>query len=123
MRTLDKVSISITTLDVLIISCAESPRLNVNAIRLYQVAPEKTHAKFMAFAESLGLYVMVPLTGTMWGYLKADVPSPNCYTDEIDNYGNVGTNLVYNAKAIVVPHIQFNIPPCEIYPVLALPQI
>ena len=55
----------------------------------------------MALAESLGLYVLVPLTGTVWGYLKADVPSPNCYSDEIDGYGNVGSNLVWNAKAVI----------------------
>jgi len=38
----------------------------------------------MTFAASLGLYVLVPLTGTKWGFLPAALPSPRCYTDTID---------------------------------------
>jgi hypothetical protein len=75
-------------------------KLNANTIRIYQVSPFKTHAKFMALAESVGLYVIVPLTGTSWGYLDSSLPSPACYTSTINGYGHVGANLLYNAKAI-----------------------
>ena len=67
--------------------------LNVNTIRIYQLDPLKTHTKFMQLAESLGLYVIAPLTSVHSGYLDAGLPSPDCYTAEIDGYGNVGTNL------------------------------
>lgn len=53
-------------------------------LRLRQVSPSNTHADFMTFAASLGLYVLVPLTGTKWGFLPAALPSPRCYTDTID---------------------------------------
>jgi len=76
-------------------------KLNINTIRLYQVSPFKTHKKFMELAQSLGLYVIVAVSGTQWGYLPAALPSPRCYSDVIEGYGNVGTNLLFNAKALI----------------------
>jgi hypothetical protein len=81
--------------------------LNVNTIRIYQLDPSKTHTKFMQLCESLGLYVIVPLTGVHKGYLDAGLPSPDCYTSVIDGYGHVGTNLLYHAKAIVKEFSQY----------------
>jgi len=81
--------------------------MGVNSIRLYQIDPYKTHSNFLNYAQSLGLYVIPPLTGTEWGYLDASRPSPDCYTASKDGYGHLGTNLLYNAKAIIKEFSQY----------------
>eukprot|EP00933_Yihiella_yeosuensis_P004265 TRINITY_DN10863_c0_g3_i1.p1 TRINITY_DN10863_c0_g3~~TRINITY_DN10863_c0_g3_i1.p1 ORF type:complete len:625 (+),score=152.64 TRINITY_DN10863_c0_g3_i1:122-1996(+) len=74
--------------------------LGANTVRLYNIDPEKKHGKFMEAAAKLGIYVIVPLTRKDWGYLPA-FPSPDCYTRVIDEYGNVGVNVLTTAKLIV----------------------
>jgi len=74
--------------------------LSANTIRLYNINPTYSHKKFMRKAAELGLYVIVPLTRMDWGYLPA-FPSPDCYTMELEGYGNVGVNLLTSAKLIV----------------------
>lgn len=64
----------------------EMARMNVNAVRIYRLDPSKTHARFMAKAESLGIYVILPLTGIEGGILNAGLPSPECYTRELRNF-------------------------------------
>eukprot|EP00930_Biecheleria_cincta_P027224 TRINITY_DN19117_c0_g1_i2.p1 TRINITY_DN19117_c0_g1~~TRINITY_DN19117_c0_g1_i2.p1 ORF type:complete len:617 (+),score=87.11 TRINITY_DN19117_c0_g1_i2:64-1914(+) len=80
--------------------------LSANTVRLYNVDPRIDHTAFMDKAASLGLYVIVPLTGKDWGYLPA-FPSPDCYTREVEGYGNVGINLLNFAKQIVKQFSQF----------------
>jgi len=82
--------------------------LGANTVRLYNIDPEQSHKKFMDYAASLGLYVIVPLTRHDWGYLPAGSPSPHCYTDDVDEYGNVGTNLLVSAKTIVREFSQYD---------------
>jgi len=72
----------------------------INTVRLYNVDPETDHTRFMQTAASLGIYVIVPLTRKDWGYLPA-FTAPECYTRDIEGYGNVGTNLLVSAKLIV----------------------
>jgi len=74
--------------------------LGANTVRLYNIDPEKSHAKFMHRAAELGIYVMVPLTRMDWGFLPA-FPSPDCYEKVLDDYGHVGVNLLTSAKTIV----------------------
>lgn len=61
----------------------------------HQVDGTASHAKFMAAMAERGIYVVVPLTRTYWGYLPADRADPACYE------GDEGTNLVNSAKSIV----------------------
>jgi len=82
--------------------------LGANTVRLYNIDPEISHKKFMDYAASLGLYVIIPLTRHDWGYLPAGSPSPHCYTDDVDGYGNVGTNLLISAKMIVKEFSQYD---------------
>jgi len=70
-------------------------RMNVNAIRIYTTNPDKSHSKFMNYAESLGLYVVVPLTGSSFGRLDAQQGSPSCYT------GELGRNLLYFGRSVM----------------------
>jgi len=81
--------------------------MGANTVRLYNIDPQKSHAKFMKKAESLGLYVIVPLTGKDWGFLPA-FPAPDCYTQEIEDYGNVGTNVLAFAKSVMKEFAQYN---------------
>ncbi|CAJ1406625.1 unnamed protein product [Effrenium voratum] len=81
--------------------------MGANTVRLYNVDPQNSHKKFMEKAHSLGLYVIVPLNGKDWGFLPA-FPSPDCYTQEIDGYGNVGVNALSFAKQIVKEFSQYN---------------
>ncbi|CAE8702390.1 unnamed protein product, partial [Polarella glacialis] len=76
--------------------------MGANTIRLYNIDPGKSHAKFMKAAARLGLYVIVPLTRKDWGYLPA-IASPDCYERNVteNGYGNVGVNLLTSAKLIV----------------------
>lgn len=80
--------------------------MGANTVRLYNVDPSKDHTKFMKKAESLGLYVIVPLNGKDWGYLPA-FPSPDCYTQTIEGYGNVGVNALSFAKQVVKQFSEF----------------
>jgi len=80
--------------------------LSANTIRLYNINPSFSHKGFMKKAAELGLYVIVPLTRMDWGYLPA-FPSPDCYTKEIEGYGNVGVNVLTSAKLIVKQFSQF----------------
>jgi len=82
--------------------------MGANTVRLYNIDPEQSHKKFMDYAASLGLYVIVPLTRHDWGYLPAGSPSPHCYSDEVEGYGNVGTNLLISAKLIVKEFSQYD---------------
>mmetsp|Transcript_102509 Transcript_102509/g.295098 ORF Transcript_102509/g.295098 Transcript_102509/m.295098 type:complete len:684 (+) Transcript_102509:107-2158(+) len=82
--------------------------LGANTVRLYNIDPQASHDKFMNFAASLGLYVIIPLTRKDWGWLPAGSPSPHCYSDDIEEYGNVGTNLLVSAKLIVKQFSQYN---------------
>ena len=75
-------------------------KLGANTIRLYNIDPEKSHRKFMEQAASLGIYVLVPLTRGDWGFLPA-LPSPQCYYEDLPDYGHVGLNLLTSAKLIV----------------------
>lgn len=75
--------------------------LGANTVRVYGVDPAKSHDKFMQKAARLGLYVIIPLTRADWGWLPAGYPSPTCYTANVPDYGNVGTNLLTSAKLIV----------------------
>jgi len=75
--------------------------MRVNTVRLYAVDPRRSHAKFMAYAESLGIYVVLPLTGTTWGYLDAGRAAPSCYTATVPGYGHLGANLLWHATAVV----------------------
>ncbi|CAK9062881.1 unnamed protein product [Durusdinium trenchii] len=61
----------------------------------------------MKKALSLGLYVIVPLTGKDWGFLPA-FPAPDCYTQEIEDYGNVGNNVLAFAKTVMKEFAQYN---------------
>lgn len=81
--------------------------LGANTVRLYNVDPQNNHSKFMEKALSLGLYVIVPLNGKDWGYLPA-FASPNCYTQEIEGYGNVGVNAFSFAKQVVQEFSRYN---------------
>ncbi|CAE7343084.1 PGA5 [Symbiodinium natans] len=80
--------------------------LGANVVRLYNIDPEKSHRKFMEQAASLGLYVMVPLTRGDWGFLPA-LPSPQCYFEDLPDYGHVGLNLLTSAKLIVDQFSQY----------------
>jgi len=80
--------------------------MGANTVRLYNVDPSKDHTKFMKKAESLGLYVIVPLNGKEWGYLPA-FPAPDCYTQTIEGYGNVGVNALSFAKQVVKQFSEF----------------
>ncbi|CAE8712048.1 unnamed protein product [Polarella glacialis] len=75
-------------------------KLGANTVRLYNVNPSNSHAKFMNLAASLGIYVLVPLTRMDWGFLPA-FPSPDCYEKVLEGYGHVGVNLLTSAKLIV----------------------
>lgn len=75
-------------------------KLGANTVRLYNIDPALSHAKFMYKAAEFGIYVMVPLTRKDWGFLPA-FPSPDCYEKVLDNYGHVGVNLLTSAKMIV----------------------
>ncbi|CAJ1453275.1 unnamed protein product, partial [Effrenium voratum] len=81
--------------------------MGANTIRLYNVDPQESHAKFMKKAASLGLYVIVPLTGKDWGFLPA-FPAPDCYTQEIEGYGHVGNNVLAFAKTLMKEFGQYN---------------
>jgi len=81
--------------------------LGANTVRLYNVDPKNNHSKFMEKAASLGIYVIVPLNGKDWGFLPA-FPAPDCYTQEIEGYGNVGVNALSFAKQVVKEFSQFN---------------
>ena len=81
--------------------------MGANTVRLYNIDPRESHDKFMKKAESLGLYVIVPLTGKDWGFLPA-FPAPDCYTQEIEGYGNVGTNLLAFAKTVMKEFAPYN---------------
>jgi len=76
--------------------------MNVNVIRVYQIDPHKTHTQFMEKAESLGLYVSAPLTGSNFGKLDAQVPSPTCYSDTL------GSELLWFASTVIAQFSQFN---------------
>lgn len=82
-------------------------KLGANTVRLYNIKPENSHKKFMAKAAELGLYVIVPLTRMDWGFLPA-FPSPGCYNRVLDEYGNVGVNLLTSAKLIVKQFSEFD---------------
>mmetsp|Transcript_13710 Transcript_13710/g.25711 ORF Transcript_13710/g.25711 Transcript_13710/m.25711 type:complete len:612 (+) Transcript_13710:81-1916(+) len=81
--------------------------MGANTVRLYNVDPQKSHAKFMNKAASLGIYVIVPLTGKDYGFLPA-FPAPDCYTMDIEEYGNVGVNLLGFAKSLMKEFSQYN---------------
>jgi len=81
--------------------------LGANTVRLYNVNPQNNHSKFMEKALSLGIYVIVPLNGKDWGYLPA-FASPDCYTQEIEGYGNVGVNAFSFAKQVVQEFSRYN---------------
>jgi len=81
--------------------------LGANTVRLYNVDPKNNHTKFMEKAAALGIYVIVPLNGKDWGFLPA-FPAPDCYTQEIEGYGNVGVNALSFAKQVVKEFSQFN---------------
>jgi len=74
--------------------------MGANTIRLYNINPDNSHTKFMKKAADLGIYVIIPLTRKDWGYLPA-FASPDCYTLNVTEYGNVGVNLLTSAKLIV----------------------
>jgi len=80
--------------------------MGANTVRLYNIDPSKDHSKFMNKAASLGIYVIVPLNGKDWGFLPA-FPSPSCYTQEIEGYGNVGVNALSFAKQVVKQFSKF----------------
>jgi len=80
--------------------------LGANTVRLYNVDPSKSHTKFMKKAESLGIYVIVPLNGKDFGFLPA-FPSPDCYEKVLPNYGSVGVNALAFAKQMVKQFSQF----------------
>jgi len=82
--------------------------MGANTVRLYNIDPEISHKKFMDKAASLGLYVIIPLTRHDWGFLPAGSPSPLCYTEELEGYGNVGTNVLVSAKLIVKQFSQYD---------------
>jgi hypothetical protein len=73
----------------------EMAKLNVNTVRIYTVDHLKTHANFMKWAEKLGLYVLIPLTGSGFGKLDALKSSPECYT------GQLGEELLFYSRSIV----------------------
>jgi len=81
--------------------------MGANTVRLYNINPELSHKDFMDYAASLGLYVIIPLTRHDWGWLPAGSPSPLCYSEELDGYGNVGTNVLTSAKMIVREFSQY----------------
>ncbi|CAE7663864.1 GAS2 [Symbiodinium sp. CCMP2592] len=80
--------------------------MGANTIRLYNLDPRLSHAKFMKKAASLGIYAIVPLTGKDYGFLPA-FPAPECYTKDawgvldLEEYGNVGVNLLGFAKTLM----------------------
>merc|ERR1719221_567626 len=82
--------------------------MGVNTVRLYNIDPMISHKKFMDYAASLGMYVIVPLTRHDWGFLPAGSPAPLCYTEELEGYGNVGTNVLVSAKLIVKQFSQYD---------------
>jgi len=82
-------------------------KLGANVVRLYNIDPEANHSKFMNAAAKLGLYVIVPLTRKDWGFLPA-FASPDCYTQNITDYGVVGVNVLTSAKLIVKQFSQFD---------------
>mmetsp|Transcript_45198 Transcript_45198/g.84372 ORF Transcript_45198/g.84372 Transcript_45198/m.84372 type:complete len:442 (+) Transcript_45198:55-1380(+) len=82
-------------------------QLGANVVRLYNIDPEKSHKKFMSLAKSLGIYVLVPLTRGDWGFLPA-LPSPQCYSEDLPDYGHVGLNLLTSAKLIVDQFSQYD---------------
>jgi len=82
--------------------------MGANTVRLYNIDPEQSHRKFMDYAKSLGIYVIVPLTRHDWGFLPAGSPAPLCYTENITGYGNVGTNVLISSKLIVKEFSQYD---------------
>jgi hypothetical protein len=50
--------------------------------------------------------VVVPITGSSWGFLDAGLVSPDCYSKVIPGYGNVGSIALYNAKKVVAQFSQ-----------------
>jgi len=82
--------------------------MGANTVRLYNIDPEQSHKKFMDYAKSLGIYVIVPLTRHDWGFLPAGSPAPLCYTEDIEGYGNVGTNVLISSKLIVKEFSQYD---------------
>eukprot|EP00931_Biecheleriopsis_adriatica_P018019 TRINITY_DN1272_c0_g1_i1.p1 TRINITY_DN1272_c0_g1~~TRINITY_DN1272_c0_g1_i1.p1 ORF type:complete len:558 (-),score=139.52 TRINITY_DN1272_c0_g1_i1:130-1803(-) len=81
--------------------------MGANTVRLYNIDPAQSHAKFMKKAASLGLYVIVPLNGKDWGFLPA-FPSPDCYTQNITGYGVTGVNALSFAKQVVKEFSQYD---------------
>mmetsp|Transcript_26370 Transcript_26370/g.62874 ORF Transcript_26370/g.62874 Transcript_26370/m.62874 type:complete len:605 (-) Transcript_26370:63-1877(-) len=81
--------------------------MGANTIRLYNLDPRLSHAKFMKKAASLGIYAIVPLTGKDYGFLPA-FPAPECYTKDLEDYGNVGVNLLGFAKTLMKEFSQYN---------------
>jgi len=76
-------------------------------VRLYNINPDIDHSKFMEAAASFGLYVIIPLTRKDWGFLPA-FAAPDCYTKEIEGYGNIGVNLLTSGKLIVKQFSKYN---------------
>jgi len=85
--------------------------LGANTVRLFNVDAGRDHSKFMKKAESLGIYVILPLNSKDYGFLPA-FPSPLCYTENMTfevaaadgtmrPYGNVGVNVLSYGKQIV----------------------
>ena len=65
-------------------------QLDINTIRIYNMDPNLDYSEFFHVAESLGIYVIVPLTSTnkeSGGILDRSLQAPNCYTRDLYNYG------------------------------------
>lgn len=81
--------------------------VEINTIRVYSMDPWVDYSEFLNKAAEMGIYVIVPLTGSIEGILDREDPAPKCYTKSlylygkacIDNYGkypNVIGGLVSN---------------------------
>jgi len=92
--------------------------MGANTVRLFNVDAGRDHTKFMKKAESLGIYVIVPLNSKDYGFLPA-FPSPRCYTENMTfqvaaadgstrPYGNVGVNVLSYGKQIVKQFSKFD---------------
>lgn len=63
-------------------------KLEINTIRIYRMDPKENYSKFMNRAASLGIYVLVPLTGVSdGGVLDRDKAAPKCYPRKLFDYG------------------------------------
>ena len=62
--------------------------LEYNTVRVYRMDPSIDYAEFFETAASLGIYVIVPLTGSSGGaILDRGKAAPHCYTADLFEYG------------------------------------